>query len=251
MGLRTAGRRDVIVGSKNFTEQIVLGELVAQVIERQGAERRAAIQSRRNRDRAPGADQRRHRRLRRVLGHVAHRDLQPAAVDRLEPGVRAGPRSLRGARRHRAAAAWLQQHLRDPRQGRGCASDLASRRSAISTSFAGAKAGFGYEFLERPDGFKGLSAAYGLQLAGPAADHGPEPDLSRGRGGRDRRHRRRRDERPDRVADISSCLDDDRHYFPAYDAVPVVRASVLLSIPRSARRLRRSRARFPPPRCGG
>src|SRR6185436_18428926 len=31
-----ANRRDVIVGSKNFTEQIVLGEIVAQVIERQG-----------------------------------------------------------------------------------------------------------------------------------------------------------------------------------------------------------------------
>ncbi|MBY0496527.1 MAG: hypothetical protein K2Y23_20155 [Cyanobacteria bacterium] len=31
-----AERRDVIVGSKNFTEQIVLGELAAQLIERAG-----------------------------------------------------------------------------------------------------------------------------------------------------------------------------------------------------------------------
>ena len=28
--------------------------------------------------------------------------------------------------------------------------------------FAGARAGFGYEFLERPDGLKGLSATYNL-----------------------------------------------------------------------------------------
>ncbi len=31
-----ANRRDAIVGSKNFTEQVVLGELVAQVLEREG-----------------------------------------------------------------------------------------------------------------------------------------------------------------------------------------------------------------------
>ena len=38
-----------------------------------------------------------------------------------------------------------------------------------------------------------------------------------------RPHRRRRDERADRRLDLT-MLEDDRHYFPPYDAVPVVRA---------------------------
>ena len=32
--------------------------------------------------------------------------------------------------------------------------------------FDGARAGFGYEFLERPDGFPGLRAAYSLRISG-------------------------------------------------------------------------------------
>ena len=41
---------------------------------------------------------------------------------------------------------------------------------AISTRLAPTlTAGFGYEFLERPDGFTGLSAAYGLRFAGRRA----------------------------------------------------------------------------------
>ena len=39
-------------------------------------------------------------------------------------------------------------------------SDLANIRVKAEP-----RAGFGYEFLERPDGFAGLSAAYGLQFA--------------------------------------------------------------------------------------
>ena len=33
-GRASAGRADLVVGSKNFTEQVVLGELMAQAIER-------------------------------------------------------------------------------------------------------------------------------------------------------------------------------------------------------------------------
>ena len=235
----SANRRDVIVGSKNFTEQIVLGEMLAQVDRAAGRECRAAIQSWRHRDRAPGAHQRRHRRLCRVFRHVADRHLQPAAVDGLERGVRAGSRSLRRARRHGAAAPWLQQHLRDPRPRRRTRERLGledDRRSR--TSSPDARAGFGYEFLERPDGFTGLSAAYGLQFAGQPrtmdlnliyrAVAAREIDVTAG------------DATSGQIESLHLVvLDDDRHYFPVYDAVPLVRASVLLQHPEVGEALRR------------
>src|SRR6266702_4703127 len=54
------------------------------------------------------------------------------------------------------------------------------------------RAGFGYEFMERPDGYKGLVATYGLI---------PALDLV--------------------------VLEDDRHYFPPYEAVPIIRKDTL------------------------
>ena len=56
------------------------------------------------------------------------------------------------------------------------------------------RAGFGYEFVERPDGYPGLAKAYGLAISGSAARHGLDPQLSRARlrtGGSDCRRRDR------------------------------------------------------------
>ena len=39
------------------------------------------------------------------------------------------------------------------------------------------RAGFGYEFLERPDGYPGLARTYGLRFQRAAARHGPQPQL--------------------------------------------------------------------------
>ena len=60
------------------------------------------------------------------------------------------------------------------------------------------RAGFGYEFLQRADGYPGLAEAYGLQFARAAAGHGPVAHLPRPRRPAGRSDRRRRDERPDR-----------------------------------------------------
>ena len=92
-----------------------------------------------------------------------------------------------------------------------------------------ARAGFGYEFLERPDGFKGLSAAYGLRIAGQPrimdlnliyrAVASNEIDVTAG------------DATSGQIDSLDlAVLEDDRHYFPAYEAVPVVRAATLLQI---------------------
>jgi glycine betaine/choline ABC-type transport system substrate-binding protein len=93
------------------------------------------------------------------------------------------------------------------------------------------RAGFGYEFLERADGFPGLSRAYGLRFA----DAPRVMDLSL-------TYRAVATGQVDMIAGDATAgliaaldlvmLEDDRHYFPPYDAVPVVHAATLLREPR-------------------
>src|SRR6266849_4009183 len=92
------------------------------------------------------------------------------------------------------------------------------------------RAGVGYEFLERPDGFPGLSKSYGLRFAEPPR----VMDLGL-------IYRALLDRHVDIVAGNSTdglidslglvALEDDRRYFPPYDAVPVVRQSTLAQFP--------------------
>jgi glycine betaine/choline ABC-type transport system substrate-binding protein len=86
--------------------------------------------------------------------------------------------------------------------------------------------GFGYEFMERPDGYNGLREQYGLKFA----DTPRVLDLGL-------LYRALLDNQVDLVAGNSTdgilsardlvILEDDKHYFPAYDAVPVVREDSL------------------------
>jgi glycine betaine/choline ABC-type transport system substrate-binding protein len=96
--------------------------------------------------------------------------------------------------------------------------------------------GFGYEFLQREDGYRGLVRTYGLSFRA-------EPrvmDLTL-------MYRALASGQVDVIAgDATSglidaldlaVLDDDRRYFPPYDAVPLVRSSVLLRYPAVQRAL--------------
>ena len=90
--------------------------------------------------------------------------------------------------------------------------------------------GFGPEFMNRPDGYPGLVRAYGLEFA-----HAPREmdrnllyraltqesiDLAAG------------DSTDGRIAAFDLFqLDDDRRYFPPYQAVPLVRAETLQRFP--------------------
>jgi osmoprotectant transport system substrate-binding protein len=88
------------------------------------------------------------------------------------------------------------------------------------------RAGFGYEFMERPDGYRGLAAAYGLHFAAPPrvmdlglltrALEGHQIDLAAGN-------------TTDGLIPALDLfvLEDDRHYFPPYEAVPVIRQETL------------------------
>jgi osmoprotectant transport system substrate-binding protein len=92
------------------------------------------------------------------------------------------------------------------------------------------RAGFGYEFLERPDGFRGWSQLYGLRFAAPPS----VMDLGL-------IYRALVDKKVDIVAGNSTdglidalhlvALVDDKHYFPPYDAVPIVRRDALAKFP--------------------
>jgi glycine betaine/choline ABC-type transport system substrate-binding protein len=94
--------------------------------------------------------------------------------------------------------------------------------------------GFGYEFLQRQDGYPGLADAYGLKFRfEPRAMDltlmyralaGGEVDVVAG----------------DATSGLIDALDfaqleDDRRYFPPYDAVPVVRSASLLRHPQIRR----------------
>ncbi|HEV2197580.1 MAG TPA: glycine betaine ABC transporter substrate-binding protein [Candidatus Acidoferrum sp.] len=92
------------------------------------------------------------------------------------------------------------------------------------------RVGVGYEFLERPDGFPGLSKRYHLQFGGSPK----VMDLGL-------IYRALVDHQVDVVAGNSTdglidalglvALEDDQHYFPPYDAVPIVRESTLARFP--------------------
>jgi glycine betaine/choline ABC-type transport system substrate-binding protein len=87
-------------------------------------------------------------------------------------------------------------------------------------------AGFGYEFMERADGYKGLAATYGLRFAEPPrvmdlglldrALQNKQVDLIAGN-------------RTDGLIPVLdfAVLEDDRHYFPPYEAVPILREETL------------------------
>jgi len=94
-------------------------------------------------------------------------------------------------------------------------------------------AGFGYEFMERPDGYRGLAEAYGLHFAEQPrimdlgllarALKGRQIDFAGGNA----------------TDGLIPALDlfvlaDDRHYFPPYEAVPVIRQQVFQQHPEIA-----------------
>ena len=95
---------------------------------------------------------------------------------------------------------------------------------------SGWQAGFGYEFLQREDGFPGLAKTYSLTFRSPP--RGMDLSLI---------YRALADKQVDLVAgDATSglvdayglvMLNDNLHYFPPYDAVVLVRSATVLAHP--------------------
>ena len=223
---------DVIrIGSKNFTEQIILGEIVAQAIEATTplrVERRLNLGGTFICDRAiRGGD---------IDAYVEYSGTAHSAIFR-EP-VDTDPARVLARVRERYAGAGLT--LLDPLGFENTFAILVrgedARRLSISTiedavpHAPGWRAGFGYEFLQRQDGFPGLSERYGLRFTGPPramdlsliyrALAGRQVDLVAG----------------DATSGLIQAYDlamlrDNRRYFPPYDAAIVARSATLLAHP--------------------
>ncbi len=223
----------VRIGSKSFTEQLILGELLAQQIE-------AATPLKVQRDFALGGTGLIHEAVRsgRIDGYVEYTgtawttllNQPPPPPDTPEPAQRV----FEDTRRLYAERFGLRVF---PSLGFENSFAILVRRSEAErlgiASISDAvphtpswRAGFGYEFLNRPDGYPGLARRYGLRFARPpdAMDLGLT-------------YRALAEGRVDLIAGDSTnglipALDlrqlrDDRHYFPPYEAVPVFNAASL------------------------
>jgi len=227
--LTACGPRDgIVVGAKNFTESDLLAEIVAQQIER-----RTGLRV--------------ERRLHLGGTFVCHQAMTSGRIDLYveytgtaftavlkHPPVQDRDsvyRAVAAEYPERFGIVWgkpfgfnntfaIVVRRRDAeRHGLKKVSDVAR----VAPRW---RAGFGYEFLERADGFAGLARTYGLAFAAPpiAMDLGLT-------------YRALADGRVDLIAGNSTdgqiealdlvALEDDRHYFPPYEAAPVIRAEVL------------------------
>jgi osmoprotectant transport system substrate-binding protein len=228
----------IVVASKNFTEQDILGEIVAQQVERVThlpVERRFHL----------GGTFVCHAALIAGEADVYVEYTGTALVAILKQPVVADPDSalarVRAAYADRFHAEWLpplgfnNTFAMIVRQAD--AERLPSR--TLSAAVAAARrwrGGFGYEFIERQDGFPGLARTYGLALAG--APKVMDLGLT---------YRALADSQVDLIAGNSTdgqiaalhlvALEDDRHYFPPYQAAPVVREATLRQHPEVRRAL--------------
>jgi osmoprotectant transport system substrate-binding protein len=226
------GRRGdvVVVGSKNFTEQRILGELVAQTIEATGArvERKLDLGGTFVCDAALRAGQ--------IDAYVEYTGTALAAILKEPPGDRDARAIFERVKSAYAkdGLAWTAPLGFDNTFALVVRGDDARRLGVrtISDAVPDArtwKAAFGYEFKERADGYAGLARTYGLEFADVRI-----MDLGL-------IYRALVDRQVDVVAgnatdgQIASLglvvLADDRHYFPPYEAAPVVREAVLRARP--------------------
>ena len=225
----------IVVGSKNFTESFILGELIAQQIEAHTnlkVERRFYLagtyicQQAMLAGRIDVYPEYTGTALTAILKQGISRDKQDV-YQRVKSeyerrfGLTLGPAfgfndtfamEVRGEDARRLNVKTLSQAAQFAPQWR---------------------AGFGYEFMERPDGYRGLVATYGLQFA----EQPRIMDLGLlARALKDRQIDFAGGNATDGLIPALDlvALEDDRHYFPPYEAVPVIREQTLQSHPEIA-----------------
>jgi osmoprotectant transport system substrate-binding protein len=217
----------VTIGAKNFTEQVVLGELLAQEIEAvsgKRVERRFYLAGSYLCQQALVSG--------RIDAYVEYTGTALTAIlkqplDRDADRVRSTVTAMY-ASKYRVKVepslgfedtfAIVMRGADAQRLGIRTISDLAAKASGL-------RLGVGYEFQSRPDGLNGLEKAYGLGFATPRV-----MDLGL-------LYRALSESQVDVVAGNSTdgpiralgfvVLVDDRHYFPPYEAVPLVREDSL------------------------
>jgi osmoprotectant transport system substrate-binding protein len=225
----------IVVGSKNFTESFILGELIAQQIE---AHTNLKVE----------------RRFYLAGTYICQQAILAGRID-VYPEYTGT--ALTAVLKQKASAdrADVYQRVKMEYERRfdltlgpafGFNDTFAmeirgedARRLHIQTLSQAAqfapqwRAGFGYEFMERPDGYPGLAAAYGLHFAEQPrimdlgllarALQSHQIDFAGGNA-------------TDALIPALDlfALEDDRHYFPPYEAAPVIREQTLRQHPEIA-----------------
>ena len=218
----------IVIGSKNFTEQLVLGEIIAQQIEKKThlpVERRFYLAG----------------------SYICHQAILGGRIDiypeytgtALTAILKQQPSSNPQQVYHQVKTEYAERFHVGVGQTFGFNDTFAieirgedARHLGLKTISQAAaytpqwRAGFGYEFMERPDGYKGLAATYGLRFAEPPrimdlgllarALKNKQVDLAAGN-------------TTDGLIPALDLfvLEDDRHYFPPYEAVPIIRQETL------------------------
>jgi osmoprotectant transport system substrate-binding protein len=217
-----------VIGAKNFTEQVVLGELLAQEIEAKAnlkVERRFYLAGSYICNQALVSG--------RIDAYVEYTGTALTAILK-QPLDRDPERVLQTVRRLYEEK---EKITAGPPLGfentfamvirGGDARRLGITKLSEAVRYAPQwKLGVGYEFEQRPDGLPGLSAAYGLHFDGPPRTM----DLGL-------LYRALEAKQVDMIAANSTdgpiealglaVLEDDRRYFPPYQAVPLVRNEAL------------------------
>ena len=228
----------IVVGSKNFTESLILGEIIAQQLERTTSFKV-------------------ERRFYLAGTYICHQAVLAGRVD-IYPEYTGTALTAILKQKAEGDRGEIYRRVKEEYEKRlgltlgpsfGFNDTFAmeirgedARRLNIRTLSQAAayaprwRAGFGYEFMERPDGFQGLAAMYGLHFAEAPrvmdlgllarALHDRQIDIAAGNA------------TDGLIAALDFfVLEDDRHYFPPYEAVPVVREEALREHPEVGRAL--------------
>jgi osmoprotectant transport system permease protein len=228
----------VTVGSKDFTESVLLGEIVAQMLEARGVTVGRSFE---------------------LGGNLAHQALTTGQIDCypeytgtsfveiFKHAPITDPGAVYAEVQHEYAAKFNIE-VSPPL---GYSNDFAilvrgvdARRLNLKTISDAARyaprwrAGFGQDFMSRADGYAGFARAYGLKFSQPPR----EMDLSL-------TYRALASNQVDLIAGNSTDgliaaldlvqLEDDRRYFPPYEAVILARRDTIARVPALADVLRR------------
>lgn len=232
VGCRPSHSNRIVVGSKNFTEQVVLAELLAQHIE---ARLHVPVD----------------RRFYLAGSYIAHQSLISGRID-LYPEYTGTALTAILKKPAQSDSSAVYNLVKDEYAKRfhltvteplGFNNTFAmvmrgdeARKLHLTTLSQASQyspqwhLGCGYEFSERPDGLQGLIKTYNLQFAGPPRIM----DLGL-------LYRALQEKQVDLIAANATdgliaslnltILEDDRHYFPPYEAVPIVRDDTLQRFP--------------------
>lgn len=233
-GVLSTSARRVVVGSKDFTEQVILGELIAQTIEA-----KTELQVERRFE---------------LGGDLCHRGMLAGEIDTyveytgtaftaiLKNKPISDPREVYDQVKReyvsRFSLEWTEPLGFNNTFAILVRGDDARRLNLKRISDAARyapqwRAGFGQDFMSREDGYPGFARTYGLKFSEPPR----EMDLAL-------TYRALAAGQVDLIAGNSTDglidklglyqLEDDRRYFPPYEAAPVVRLETISRYPQLA-----------------